>query len=137
MQKLLILIAALLVANLAMFALDGTNAAEGAAEGRVFTGKEDHTITLADAMFFMQEFRATAEQTEPLGGYFGGEAVQEILAQKDAVGLRYYYGKNEDKRIVILVGTDAQGNDMWSGKLAEYALSCPPWCNIDLPELPL
>lgn len=127
MKKLLVLVAVLLTVNLALFALDGLNS-DAAVDGKQFTGTENHQVTLEEAMRFIEDFRAEANENEPLGGYFGSEAIKEVLAQDGVVGLRYYYGKNDGQRNVVLVGTDAAGNDVWGGKLAEYSVPCPPWC---------
>jgi hypothetical protein len=64
-----------------------------------------------------------------LGGFFGKEAILAILAQEGAVGLRYYYGMDENgKPHVILIGVDKEGDDMTEGLLAQRSVVCPPIC---------
>jgi hypothetical protein len=92
-----------------------------------FTGKEDHHITLSEASQLTFNFRMQAGPNAVLGGFFGKEAILAILAQDGAVGLRYYYGLDEDgKPHIILIGVDKEGNDMVDGLLAQRSVVCPP-----------
>lgn len=94
-----------------------------------YNGKEDHSITLPEAASLVHNFQNQAEPNAVIGGYFGGEAVLNILNQEGAVGLRYYYGMdNGGTPHIVLVGVDADGNDMMEGLLAERAAACPPFC---------
>ncbi len=93
------------------------------------TGKEDHSISLADAAKFTARFRAKAEKGTVIGGYFGRDAIEKILAQEGCIGIRYYFAETDDgKPTLVLVGVDADGNDMAKGVLAEVSWPCPPFC---------
>ncbi len=95
----------------------------------MFTGNENHDVTLADAKAMTKKFRDKAGSGAILGGFFGKKAVEEILDQQDCVGIRYYYGENDEgDPVVVIVGVTANGNDMTLGKLAEIARPCPPFC---------
>ena len=102
---------------------------EASATQHEATGQEVHAINLEEANAYIDAFRATAETDEPLGGAIRTEAVLKILSQEGAAGLRYYYGRNEEgKRVLVLLGIDGNGEDMWDGHLAERTFLCPPMC---------
>ena len=94
-----------------------------------FTGKEDHSISLEDASKMTRNFQLQAAPNQIIGGFFGKDAVLAIISQEGAVGLRYYYGlDDEGTPHIILIGVSADGNDMTEGFLAERATRCPPSC---------
>ncbi len=94
-----------------------------------FTGKEDHSISLEDASNMTRNFQLQAAPNQIIGGFFGKDAVLAIISQEGAVGLRYYYGLDDERTShIILIGVDADGNDIIDGLLAERALRCPPNC---------
>ena len=93
-----------------------------------FTGNEDHSITLAQASAWTANFRA-AHPSAIKGHYFGGKAISDILAQTGCVGIRIYYAMDDDGvQQLIVVGVDANENDMCEGLLAERSMPCPPYC---------
>jgi hypothetical protein len=94
-----------------------------------FTGNEDHTITLEEASRLTRNFRKSAEPGSKLGTFFGKSTLQQILDQRDCVGIRYYYGlKDDGTPVLVLVGADANENDMVDGIIAEKGIPCPPAC---------
>lgn len=100
----------------------------------MFTGKEEHTITLTDAKALTKEYRDKAGTGAILGYYFSKDALQEILNQKDCVGIRHYYGEEDDgKPVLVLVGVTADGSDMTAGVLVEFGFPCPPKCKEGSP----
>jgi len=99
-----------------------------------FTGNENHNIGLDDATRFTAAYRE-AEGEIFLGGFFGKEAIKSILDQDNCVGLRIYNAINDnDNRTFVVVGVSADSKDIASGRLAEFAIGCPPNCD---PESPL
>ncbi|WP_188937517.1 hypothetical protein [Puia dinghuensis] len=56
------------------------------------------------------------EQRQPgdLGGYvLGRNIIDQLLAQPGCVGLRFYYGINEEgQKTLVYVGIDADGQDL-------------------------
>lgn len=100
----------------------------------MFTGNEDHSISLIDAKKLTKNFRDKAGADPILGGFFGKKALEEILDQQDCVGIRYYYGESKDgDPVLVLVGVTANGGDMPLGNLAEIAKPCPPYCILGSP----
>lgn len=100
----------------------------------MFTGKEDHSITLADAAAMTKKYRAQMPTGAKLGGFFGKDAIQAILDQSDCVGIRYYYGLNaNNEQVLILTGVNKSEDDLYQGELAEQSLSCPDRCSTPNP----
>lgn len=100
----------------------------------MFTGKEDHDITLTDAKILTKAYRDKTGPGAVLGCYFSKKALQEILDQKDCVGIQHYYGESNDgKPVLVLVGVTADGTDMTGGVLVELGLPCPPFCKQPSP----
>jgi len=98
----------------------------------MFSGKEDHAITLEDARAMLQRWTSgrTSLPGDPSAEFFGREALQRILAQPGCVGLRIYHGRNpKNQHALVLVGTDAAGRDLVAGGIAESGLPCPIWCD--------
>ena len=96
----------------------------------VFTGLEDHTISVDDASELTRNYRMQAGKGAIKGGFFGRAALEQVLSQEGVVGIRYYYAQeNNERPVLILVGVDAFGKDMIDGFVCERALPCPPLCS--------
>lgn len=65
------------------------------------------------------------------GEYFSQSAINSVLAQEGVVGVRIYLGLSDDliplPRLVI-VGVDANENDITAGDIVENGTFCPPSC---------
>jgi hypothetical protein len=95
----------------------------------VFTGNEDHDITLADASVLVRSHREKAGKNAVKGGFFGSAALQQVLDQEGVVGIHYYFGEERDGRpVLVIVGADQYGNDLTDGFLLERGVPCPPFC---------
>ena len=95
----------------------------------MFTGLEDHEISVMDASALTRNYREKAGKNAIKGGFFGGAAVQQLLEQEGVVGLRYYYAQERDGRpVLVIVGVDQYGNDLVDGFLLERGIPCPPFC---------
>jgi hypothetical protein len=91
--------------------------------------QRDHRISRAEAAAMTRRFRDADGPRAERGGMFPRAAVQALLAQKGCEGLRYYFGRRDDSSsAMILVGVDADGNDMTSGEILEWSYPCPPFC---------
>jgi hypothetical protein len=102
--------------------------------------KKDHRISLDDAAKAVGRHRAAqraaaahgranpaAKAKGPYG--FHATAFQRILSQPGCVGIRIYPSLYEDgTESLVLVGIDAQGNDMTAGELSNEPWECPPYC---------
>lgn len=99
-----------------------------------FTGKEQHSISLDEAARMTARYREKVEKGAIIGGYFGREAIEKILAQEGCVGIRYYYAEKDDGTpTLVLVGVDKEGNDLVHGAVSELSWPCPPYCGKSNP----
>jgi hypothetical protein len=77
-----------------------------------FTGKESDFIAPEIATAWMANYRQQ-NPGEREGHFFGNEIIQQLLAQKGAVGIRMYYALDDKgQKQLILVATDAKGKDL-------------------------
>jgi hypothetical protein len=96
-----------------------------------FDGHEDHVVPLSYAMSLTKNFREATgnDPSTILGEYFGKDALIQALNQEHCVGLRVYYGKQDDGTpALVLVGVDNTGTDMTNGLVLETGWICPPYC---------
>jgi hypothetical protein len=95
---------------------------------------QPHEIPLADACAMTSRYRNSGQFNNYFGGFFGSTAIREILDQDSCVGIRYYYGLNDQENpVLILVGVDAENKDLVEGKIAEMSLPCPELCDSTSP----
>jgi hypothetical protein len=93
-----------------------------------FTGNENHDIDFDDAGILTKRYRDSITPGNYIGGFFGKSAVINLLEQEDCVGVRYYYGLKEDgSPTLVLVGVDAEGNDLIGQN--KSCLQLPPLCS--------
>ncbi len=89
----------------------------------VFTGLEDHTITLKEAGTLTRNYRKDAGAGAVKGRYFSRAALEQLLLQEDVVGVRYYYGKDSDGHLqMVMVAVDPFGQDLTEGFVFGHAL---------------
>lgn len=94
-----------------------------------YTGNENHVVTLAQGVKFIQNFKGNPTTPTLKGGYFGRNIFEKIIAQTGCVGIRYYYAKMDDGTpTLVLVGVDGNGNDIEQGVIGEMIWPCPPIC---------
>ena len=90
--------------------------------------KYNQITTLADAGKYARNFRQANPSASRSAGFFK-EYVEQVIDQAGCVAMRCYYVQKDDgSPAVVLVGVDADGNDMTGGVLAELPWLCPPWC---------
>lgn len=95
-----------------------------------FNGTEGSFVTLREASGWTANYRATISSGEIIAHFFGTEKIKAILNQEDCVGIRIYYGIDENrKKNLILVGVRTDENDMVDGVILEKAYPCPPRCS--------
>ena len=92
-----------------------------------FTGAENHSITTAEALTFIKYYREHFGADAEPGCFFYYLAVEAIISQPNAVGLRYYYGADELGMIrLILVGATANRQDLLDGEALKLSIMHPP-----------
>jgi hypothetical protein len=96
----------------------------------MFTGTENNEISYNDAAILTSNYRDSQEGTDYIKGeYFSKSSIQSILDQIDCVGIRVYYGiDNNNVQRLVIVGVTANEDDMVSGFIMEHGSICPPIC---------
>ncbi len=131
--RLFLFVSGILLLSVALWALNGAKEAkDGKHQQYVFTGTENHSIPLDEAADMTRRYRENADLNARLGGLFAREAFDRILSQEGCMGIRFYFAESKDGEMeLILVGVDANGNDMEYGELAERIIGCPPFCGSE------
>lgn len=98
------------------------------------TGKEGGAISLARGAELTQEYQ-TNNPNATKAHLFGNDILKQIINQSGCMGMRMYYGTDPQtgSQELVLVGVDANGNDMTSGVIADLSLPCPTTCSSDNP----
>lgn len=120
---LLITVAAFLSISAFLVVLEPAEAGKA-----VFTGTEEHEITIEAALTYVANYQST--QGEQLtAGYMGRNIFEKILAQENAVGIRIYNGRRDDgSPTFVVIGVDRDGNDLIHGVIGQKPVGCPPYC---------
>jgi len=94
-----------------------------------FKGNEGTKVTLSEASGWTAAYRRTIQEGERIAHFFGKDKINEILDQEGCMGIRIYHGIDESsEKILILVGADANEQDMTTGVIVERSVGCPPRC---------
>lgn len=93
-----------------------------------FNGNEGSFISLSDASVETKNYR-NANPGAVKAFYVGKNKLNEILGQTGCVGVRIYNSVQSDgTRQVVIVGVDANENDLENGLLLNHSIICPPVC---------
>ncbi len=96
---------------------------------KIFTGQENHQVTLAEASNYSRNFREGKNLEDVKAVYFGRNIYEKILSQAGCVGLRLYFAVDDSGLTTLVVtGVRADGTDIYDGFLGEDTLPCPPYC---------
>ncbi len=75
------------------------------------TGREGSAIDLGVAADWTKNYREK-HPGEAISQFFGKEILEKILAQKDCLGIRFYYAyDHQGKKHLIITGAMADGTD--------------------------
>jgi len=98
-----------------------------------FDGSEAEEFPLATAAEWTKNYR-DAHPDGLKAHFFGKDILNDILAQPNCVGIRVYYALDRDGvQQMIMVGADANENDLYDGIIAEVSRPCPPYCPTGSP----
>jgi hypothetical protein len=90
-------------------------------------------ITLTDASKMTGSFRRNYPNVTQ-GVYYTSNVFSDIMSQKGCVGILIYNGIDANGKLTnVLVGVDANGNDLYNGKIYDFGDACPPNCSISNP----
>lgn len=94
-----------------------------------FPPAKDHKISLQAAAALTRRYREHPGAGKERAGMFPREVYDALLKQEGCRGIRIYYGRGEGSGMnLVMVGVDADGNDMTAGEIMEEAYPCPPIC---------
>lgn len=94
-----------------------------------FNGNEGDVITLAEAITMTTTYRNSVPVGSTLGNFIGKNKLAMITNQTGCMGIRIYYGTDaQGIHNVVLVGADADENDMTEGVIIDKSIRCPPMC---------
>ncbi len=93
-----------------------------------FDGTEGGEITLADASAMTAKYRRD-NPNETLAHFFGKDILNRLLDRDECVGIRFYYGIDEDdNRQLVIVGVDGNENDL-TDLVVDMSYPCPNACS--------
>ncbi len=93
-----------------------------------FNGSEGSYITLTAGTTLTTAFR-TAFSTQPQGFFFGSDKLNQVLGQRDCVGIRAYFGTDANGKLtLVLAGAKANTDDMLSSYILDGGIACPSTC---------
>lgn len=95
-----------------------------------FPDKRDHRITREQARQMCRNHRSEGAGGGPFrAGAFARGIMDEIMAQPGCEGIRIYLARTTGgDTTLVAVGTDADGNDLSGGTVANAVFPCPPFC---------
>ena len=105
-----------------------------------FSGNEGGPIDQDTMNKWMTNYQAQQESTFPgktviKAHFYGSEKIKQLLDEKDAVGIRVYYGVDSDKNdILMLIAARADGSDIMPNSdgggavILDDSRICPPYC---------
>ncbi len=99
--------------------------------------ENSHAISLQEAMEMVQRYANNSTFINHTRACeFPISVYNEIMNQEGCNSIRSYFAMNNENQLtLILVGVDAQGNDMVDGKLMDFANLCPLNCDTNSPLL--
>jgi len=90
-----------------------------------YNGKEGKAISLNLGAQMTGNYRNN-NPGEILGHFFGRDILKQILDQEGCMGIRLYYAEDDDgNKELVIVGADADTNDMLE-LVADVSSQCPP-----------
>jgi hypothetical protein len=112
----------------------GNRAAQDSTRQTVLTAGQQHSIDLPAAAGMTKRYRSSVPAGSFLAEAFGKNALDSLLRQPGAIGMRIYLARHADSSLgFVLVAVDTSGSDMTSGALLETGFPCPPDCDLASP----
>ena len=95
-----------------------------------FNGNEGEQVTLDQAAAWTKRYR-TSNPTAIKATFYGINKINDVLNQPNVVGIRFYNGEDQNGvNNLILVGVDANEDDITTGIIMESGLTCPNYCGV-------
>lgn len=94
-----------------------------------FTTTDGEYISLQDACSWTANHRNSSSYNGIKSQFYGKSKIAGILQQQGCVGLRIYYAiDSSNVPVLVLIGTNCDGNDIESSMILERGTICPPNC---------
>ncbi len=91
-------------------------------------------IPLAEAAEMTARYRESAGADAVKALLFNKQLIIEMLSMDDCAGMRVYFARGENMALnVVLVGTNAVGDDLIDNPMVNRGLFCPPTCPDNSP----
>jgi len=81
----------------------------------------------------LDDVHAPQYQGNTVACMINAAAYQQLLAQPGCVNVRTYFALDQGTLTIVVVGVDADENDMTNGILLDVTRGCPVTCDIDSP----
>ncbi len=94
-----------------------------------------HLISLAEAAEMTHAYQNAAQfQGMTVACMMDNNAYQQVMTQPGCTGVRTYFALDELNNLtIVVVGVDAQGNDITNGIIMEISYRCPILCHHNSP----
>lgn len=94
----------------------------------------DHRIPLDQAADLTRRYRLSVPPGSTIAGMYHRGALDGILAQPGCAGIRFYFGRQADGELtLVVVGVDQDGIDLVQGDIIDVHYPCPPFCGAANP----
>jgi hypothetical protein len=94
-----------------------------------YNGNEGEVISLQTAAEWTANYRNSPNFDGVNAILYGHKKIRQILDQENCIGIRIYKAiDDQDQAVLVLIGTDADGNELTNGIIVERGLVCPPYC---------
>ena len=91
-------------------------------------------ISLETASEWTSRFRTVVPAGSIIASAVSKSIIIDILQQEGCEGIRFYYGINDDNtQVLIAVGVDSNGDDLYKGLIADRFNHCPTNCSSPSP----
>ncbi len=98
-----------------------------------FNGTEGEFISIDEAGQMTAAWR-NGGNGDIKGVFFGKEKLEALLNQDGAVGIRMYFAENTKEEVaLVLVGVEADQNDIVTGQILDRGTYCPDVCGASNP----
>lgn len=93
-----------------------------------------NTIDPTTAQRWVERWRESGEVLDLKGFWVPGEDLTQVMAEEGVVDSRFYMAIDDDNQYhLLLVGVDAEGNDMIDADqgwyIYDFSRPCPPMCS--------
>ncbi|GAB5417639.1 MAG: hypothetical protein Crog4KO_26240 [Crocinitomicaceae bacterium] len=98
-----------------------------------FNGTEGEFISIDEGGQMTAAWR-NGGNGDQKGVFFGKDRLESMLNQDGCAGVRMYFAENQKgEKTLVLVGVEADENDMINGLILDRGPICPTTCSPDNP----